>query len=66
MVLIKKLMRVKYISEGYTKVYNVDPRGQSLKINIDICGPSGFDLVLDNCCYEAYISPSMIGYLRIP
>ncbi|KAH0724868.1 hypothetical protein KY284_000733 [Solanum tuberosum] len=63
---LKGLMRFKYVPKGYTKLYNVDPRRQILRIKVDIFRALGFDLVLDDCFNLNYITPSTVAYLRLP
>ncbi|KAH0672853.1 hypothetical protein KY290_025091 [Solanum tuberosum] len=63
---LKWLMRFKYVPKGYRKLYNVDPRRQVLKIQVDIYGALGFDIVLDDWCNRNYITPSTVAYLRLP
>ncbi|KAH0693243.1 hypothetical protein KY285_020340 [Solanum tuberosum] len=60
------LMRFKYVPKGFTKLYNVDPRRQVLRTNVDICGALGLDLVLDDGYNQNYITPSVVAYLGLP
>ncbi|KAH0689497.1 hypothetical protein KY289_016855 [Solanum tuberosum] len=59
----KGIMRFKYVPQGYTKLYNVDPRRQVLRMKVDICGVMGFDIGLDDYCNLNHITPSTDSYV---
>uniref|UniRef100_M1D876 Uncharacterized protein n=1 Tax=Solanum tuberosum TaxID=4113 RepID=M1D876_SOLTU len=59
-------MRFKYVSKGYTKLFNVDPRRPVLKTKVGICGALGFDLVIDDGYNLNYITLEVVSYLGLP
>ncbi|MCD7465955.1 hypothetical protein HAX54_002234 [Datura stramonium] len=44
----------------------VDPKKQFLETKVNVCGSSGFSLILDDWCYANYITPRTVKCLEIP
>ncbi|KAH0652700.1 hypothetical protein KY289_030378 [Solanum tuberosum] len=63
---LKRLMRFRYVSKGYTKLLNVDPRRPVLRTKVGICEALGLELVLDDGYNLNYITPEVVAYLGLP